>query len=154
MSKAEHLESKAPSVPLWQTWGLRLIFTAMAIILGIKQWTYILEGTAEWSSWRGLGHSMLATLALLAIAGVFHPLKFLPLMLYEMAWKSVWLLVIALPAWMDGRPVPAIVNVPASSIGIVILMILVPWRYVWWCYVSQPIERWRPGHARSAVPKN
>lgn len=143
MIRMRDMEKEAPRVALWKTWGLRLIFAAMAIILGFKQWSYILDGTADWSSWRGLGHSMLATLALLAVAGIFHPLKLLPLMLYEMAWKSVWLLVIALPAWLSGEPIPPIVNTSASMIGIAVLTILVPWRYVWWRYVSQPIEPWR-----------
>lgn len=144
MHEVNIAESGAPPVPLWRTGGLRLIFAAMALTLGLKQWTYIFNGTADWTKWEGLGHSMLATLALLAIAGVFHPLKLLPLMLYEMAWKTVWLLAIALPAWLDGRPVPTIVNVTATLIGIVILIILVPWRFVWWSYISQPVERWRP----------
>ncbi len=135
MAEMRGTENKAPEVALWRTWGLRLIFAAMAIILGFKQWSYIFDGTADWTSWRGLGHSMLATLALLAIAGVFHPLKLLPLMLYEMAWKTVWLLIIALPAWLQTEPVPTIVNVPASIIGIGVLSILVPWRYVWWRYI-------------------
>lgn len=141
------MEDGAPRVALWQTWGLRLIFVGMVTVLGFQQWSSILDGTADWSSWKGLGRSMLATLALLAVAGIFHPLKLLPLMLYEMAWKSVWLLVIALPAWLNGEPVPTIVNASASMIGIAVLTILVPWRYVWWRYVSQPIEPWRTNTA-------
>lgn len=153
MDEAQNMQSGAPSVALWRMWGLRVIFAAMAIILGFKQWYYILEGTADWSSWKGLGHSMLATLALLAIAGVFHPLKLIPVMLYEMAWKTVWLLVVALPAWSNGQPVPTIVNVSSSMIGIAVLIILMPWQYVWWRYVSQPIEPWRLGRGGKEAHK-
>lgn len=137
------IQKDAPSVPLWKTWGLRIIFAAMVIILGSKQLNYVLEGASEWSNWRGLGHSMLFTLAVLAIGGVFRPLAFLPLMIYEMAWKIVWLVVVALPPWMAGQEIPAIVNVKSSIIGICILMILIPWKYVWWRYFAQPIEPWR-----------
>lgn len=143
MAEAGQVGSGAPPVALWRTWGLRLIFAAMAIVLSTEQWSYILGGTADWSEWQGLGHCMLATLGPLAILGVFHPIKLLPLMLFEIAWKTVWLLGIALPAWLGDRIVPDIVNVPASSIGIVVVSMLIPWRYVWWRYVVQPAEPWR-----------
>ncbi|MBQ4836469.1 MULTISPECIES: hypothetical protein [Pseudoalteromonas] len=133
----------APKVALWKTWGLRIIFAAMVIVLGSKQLNYLLEGASQWSNWRGLGHSMLFTLAILAIGGVFRPLAFLPVMIYEMAWKIVWLAVVALPPFLAGQEIPGIVNVKASIIGICVLIILVPWKYVWWRYFTQPIEPWR-----------
>jgi hypothetical protein len=94
---------------------------------------------------------MLATLGLLAIFGVFHPLKLLPLMLFEIAWKSVWLLSVALPARLGDRVVPEIVNVPASIAGIVIVSILIPWRYVYWRYFAQPVEPWRISRGRAST---
>lgn len=135
--------SGAPSVALWKTWGLRIIFAAMVIVLGSKQLNYILAGASEWSNWRGLGHSMLFTLAVLAIGGVFRPLAFLPLMIYEIAWKIVWLVVVAMPPWLAGQEIPAIVNAKSSIIGICILLVLIPWKYVWWRYFTLPIEPWR-----------
>ncbi|MCW8092256.1 hypothetical protein [Alteromonas sp. ASW11-130] len=137
------IKAAAPPVALWETWGLRIIFAAMVIVLGSKQLNYILEGASEWTQWRGLGHSMLATLAVMAIGGVFRPLAFLPIMLYEIAWKLVWLSVVALPPWLAGQEIPAIVNAKASLIGIGVLIVLIPWRYVWWRYFVQPIEPWR-----------
>ena len=139
----DSMQKGAPPVPLWKTWGLRIIFAAMVIVLGSKQLNYLLEGASEWSNWRGLGHSMLFTLAVLAIGGVFRPLAFLPVMIYEMAWKIVWLAVVALPPWLAGEQIPGIVNAQSSIIGIGILMILIPWKYVWWRYFAQPIEPWR-----------
>jgi hypothetical protein len=144
MSTIDEIKREEPLVPLWQIWGLRLMFAAMVIVLGSRQLTYILEGSADWEPWRGLGHSMLFSLALLALVGVFRPIRLLPLMIYEVVWKSVWLLVVAMPPWLAGQPVPEIVNATGSMIGIAIITILIPWRYVWWAYVAQPIERWRP----------
>lgn len=143
MTQAGVAERGAPPIALWRVWGLRLIFAAMAAVLGMEQWSKILGGSTGWSDWKGLGHSMLAALALLAVVGVFHPIKLLPLMLYEIVWKSVWLLGVALPAYLGGRAVPDIVAILPSSIGIVLVSILIPWRYVWWRYVSEPVEPWR-----------
>lgn len=143
MNEYESMHINAPPVPLWKTWGLRIIFAAMVLVLGSKQLNYILEGASEWTQWRGLGHAMLFTLAVMAIGGVFRPLVFLPIMLYEIAWKLVWLSVVALPPWLAGQDIPGIVNAKASLIGICVLIVLIPWRYVWWKYVAQPIEPWR-----------
>ncbi|MEW6992511.1 hypothetical protein AADZ91_17735 [Colwelliaceae bacterium 6441] len=63
------IENGAPIVPPWRIWGLRLFFAGMVFILGKIQLQYILEGPSEWSSWRGLGHSMLFALALFAVGG-------------------------------------------------------------------------------------
>lgn len=142
-NEGDLIQRGAPPVPLWKTWGLRLIFAAMVIVLGSKQLNYILEGTSDWTNWRGLGHSMLFTLAVLAIGGIFRPLAFLPVMFYEIAWKLVWLFTVALPPWLAGQEIPQIVNAKASIIGICVLLFLIPWRYVWWRYFSQPLEPWR-----------
>ncbi|MEW6998102.1 hypothetical protein AADZ86_10390 [Colwelliaceae bacterium BS250] len=139
----DSIQKDAPPVPLWKTWGLRIIFAAMVIVLGSKQLNYILEGASEWGNWRGLGHAMLFTLAVLAIGGVFRPLAFLPIMIYEIAWKTVWLVVVALPPWLAGEQIPGIVSVKGSIIGICLLIILIPWKYVRWRYFTQPIEPWR-----------
>lgn len=124
----------------WRIWGLRIIFAAMVIVLGSKQWSHILAGTSDWPAWEGLGRTMLATLATLAVIGVFRPLKVLLLMIYEMSWKILWLMAIALPAWLDGRTVPSIVNVTATCIGMAILTILIPWHFVWSHYIAGRAE--------------
>ena len=137
------IQNEAPTVPLWKTWGLRFFFIAMVLVLGSNQLNYILGGASEWTPWRGLGHSMLFALAVFAIGGVFRPLAFLPIMLYEIVWKAVWLAVVALPPWLAGEQIPGVVNAKSSMIGICLIIIVIPWKYVWWRYVTQPIEPWR-----------
>ncbi|MDM7860403.1 hypothetical protein QTP81_07330 [Alteromonas sp. ASW11-36] len=136
-------ENGAPSVPLWKTWGLRLFFAGMVVVLGKNQLLYILDGASEWTPWRGLGHSMLFALSLFAIGGLLRPLAFLPLMIYEVVWKAIWLTVVAMPPFLAGDEIPAIVSAKGSLIGICLICLVIPWRYVWWKYVTQPIEPWR-----------
>ncbi|HSG53690.1 MAG TPA: hypothetical protein VLA40_16425 [Rheinheimera sp.] len=139
----DSIQKGAPAVPLCKTWGLRLFFAGMVFVLGKNQLSYILEGTSAWTPWRGLGHSMLFALAVFAIGGLFRPLAFLPIMIYEIAWKTVWLVVVALPLWLAGEQIPGIVSVKGSIIGICLICIVIPWKYVWWKYFTQPIEPWR-----------
>lgn len=135
-------DNTPPHVPLWRIWALRVFFAGMVFVLGKIQLQYILEGPSEWSNWRGLGHSMLFALALFAIGGLFRPLAFLPIMIFEVVWKAVWLLVVALPLFLAGEEIPGIVDM-GSRIGIWLIVLVIPWNYVWWRYFKQPIEPWR-----------
>lgn len=137
------VQQNPPPVPLWQTWGLRIFFAGLVFVIGKWQLMSILQGPFEWTSWRGVGHSLLLALAILSFGGMFRPLAFLPVMLFEIVWKAVWLTAVALPLWMVGEPIPGIVSVKGSIIGVGLIIICVPWKYVWWRYFSHPIEPWR-----------
>ena len=132
-----------PSVALWKTWGLRLFFAGLVFVIGKWQLMSLLGGPSEWAPWRGAGHSLLLALAILSIGGMFRPLAFLPIMLFEVVWKAVWLTAVALPLWMAGEQIPGIVSVKGSIIGTGLIIICIPWKYVWWRYFTLPIEPWR-----------
>jgi hypothetical protein len=142
-NESNSIQNGAPLVPLWKIWGLRLFFAAMVLVLGKNQLIYILEGASQWTPWRGLGHSMLFALAVFAIGGFFRPLAFLPIMIYEITWKAVWLAVVALPPWLAGEQIPAVVSVKGSMIGICLIIIVIPWKYVLWRYFTQPMDPWK-----------
>lgn len=44
-----------------------------------------------------------ASYSLLSIVGVFHPLKMLPLVVFEIIYKLVWLIIVAYPLWSAGQ---------------------------------------------------
>ncbi len=146
-------EKGAPLVPLWKTWGLRLFFAGLVFVIGKWQLISILGGPSEWTSWQGVGHSLLLALAILSIGGMFRPLTFLPIMLFEIVWKTVWLSAVALPLWMAGEQIPGVVSVQGSIIGTGLIIICVPWKYVWWRYFTQAIEPWRCNKQVSKPPK-
>ena len=93
---------------------------------------------------RGGVESMMGAMALLCFIGVFHPLKMLPVMLFEMLWKTLWLLIIALPAWLNDRWTGDIESVFYDCIGIIIAYLIVPWGYIWAKYFKQKDIPWRP----------
>jgi hypothetical protein len=76
-----------------------------------------------WSVW--------AAFSLLAGLGIFHPLKMLPIILLEIAYKGLWLILVAFPQWSNGTlagsPDEYQSNVFA---GIIVPIIAVPWAYV------------------------
>ena len=106
-------------------------------------WTQLLFDSADWPWTKGLAKSMLAALALMSVLGVRYPLRMLPLMLYELAWKTIWMALIALPAWASNRMTADIEALFFDCVGVVILFFVIPWPYVWARYFKQPAEPWR-----------
>ena len=86
---------------------------------------------------------MLAAFSLLCIVGLRYPLQMLPVLLWEVIWKTLWLVLVPLPQWMAGRLDqslgPTIFAI--SLVGLVYLAI--PWRYVYMHYVRAGAERWQ-----------
>ncbi|MEQ1517271.1 MAG: hypothetical protein ABL931_12370 [Usitatibacteraceae bacterium] len=113
----------------------------MAIIMGgLFVWLQLLFESADWDVMRGLAKSIIAALALMSLWGVRCPMQMLPLMIYEIAWKTIWIILIAGRGWMAGKWTPDIEGLFYDCIGIIIAYFIVPWRYVWARYVALPME--------------
>jgi hypothetical protein len=136
-------EHQFPPVALWRVNVIRFIFLLMALIMGSAVWQQLLFNWAGWDEWKGVAKSMLAALALMSLLGVRYPMQMLPLMLFEMAWKTVFILFIVGRHWLTGAVPPDIEGVFWECIGIVIMYFVVPWRYIWARYFAQPMEAWR-----------
>jgi len=129
-----------PAIATWRIHCIRLVFLLMACFMGYFVWYNLLFASADVPVPQTLSRSMLAALALLSLLGVRYPVQMLPLMIYEVAWKTIWLVLIAFRAWLAGKWTPDIESLFNDCIGIVLAYIFMPWRYVWARYVVQPME--------------
>ena len=93
---------------------------------------------------RGVIPSLLGAVWVLAFVGLKYPLEMLPLLMFEFAWKSIWMVAYGLPQWYAGQ-LPATFAEDSFNIGLgVILMpLVIPWGYVYRHYVKQSGARWR-----------
>jgi hypothetical protein len=92
----------------------------------------------------GVARAMLTALGLLALLGLRYPLQMLPLMLFELAWKALWLAFYGLPAWSAGDMNPAYASsLQETGIGVILVILVVPWKYAWDRYVTRRADRWR-----------
>jgi hypothetical protein len=93
---------------------------------------------------RGVIPSLLGAVWVLAFVGLKYPLEMLPLLMFEFAWKSIWMLAYGLPQWYAGQ-LPATFAEDSFNIGVgVILMpLVIPWGYVYRHYIKQSGARWR-----------
>ena len=91
---------------------------------------------------RGITASFLAGLWLSAFLIIRHPLRMMPIFLFEIAWKSLWLVDYGLPQWLSGTGSPRL-SKDLFEIGLFpfVIALFVPWGHVWRCYVRQPAER-------------
>jgi len=93
---------------------------------------------------RGVIPSLLGAVWLLAFIGLRYPLQMLPLLMFEFAWKTIWLLAFGLPQWFAGQmPETFAEDFQAIAFGVILMPIVIPWGYVYRHYVRQPATRWR-----------
>ena len=130
------------AVALWRLYVLRACYAILAVGQGSIQIPLFLHH-AHWTLNTGVAHSFLLALALLSIVGIRYPLQMLPLLVYELLWKTIWLCGIALPLWVAGQ-------VDADTRGaffeiapIIIIIPLLPWGYIFSRYLKKPGDRWR-----------
>jgi hypothetical protein len=127
---------------MWQVHLLRLSYLLIAAVMGSFVWYQLFFESADWNMDRGRGKALLAGLALLSLWGLRYPIQMLPLMLFELAWKTIWILLIALPSWLEGRLTPDIETMFYECIGVLFVYVVIPWPYVWNRYIIQPSEPW------------
>ena len=95
------------------------------------------------SLYEGVTLCLLTAMSLLAFLGLRHPVKLLPVLLFEFAWKLLWLALVALPKAATGGLDAATADTVVSSSLIVVIFAVIPWPYVWRHYVRATGERWR-----------
>lgn len=137
-----------PDVSPLRLWIMRAMYLVMALGIGVTFWPLIAAHKPTTSLMTGVAWSLIAMTGLLAAAGLRHPLRMLPVLLLELGWKTIWLAAFALPRWLDGTIDAAMRStVFDTSLG-AILLLVIPWGYVWRAYVRAPAEPWRLRAAR------
>jgi hypothetical protein len=112
----------------------------------VTVWPEVLNPDKSWPLMEGVVNCMLAALSALALLGLRYPVRMLPLLLFECAWKLLWLGAVAVPLWRQDRMDAAAQEVAQACFWVVIILAVVPWNHVYRQYVTRPGEPWRrPG---------
>ena len=120
---------------------MRATYLLIAVGLSVEIWPQILNHPMAMHS---ATTSLLAGISLLAVVGLRFPLKMLPLLMFELVWKSIWLIAIAYPLWSANRMDADVWDtVRACVMGVVIMPIAIPWPYVWKNYVKASGNCWK-----------
>ena len=79
----------------------------------------------------GVVYSMWLALAILSIGGLRSPLKYAPVLLMALTYKSVWLLAVILPNMISGTLPSFIIPTAIEWVLIVaVVAFVIPWKYM------------------------
>ncbi len=116
---------------------LRFFYLLIVAFLGIETWTEILTHQGLWQTLPGVAYSFWGAFTILAVLGLLHPLKMIPLLLIQFTYKLIWLIIVAYPIWitnqLTGSSAEGMTNLFVKSVVVDILVI--PWPYVFRDYI-------------------
>ncbi len=131
-------------VSILRIYLLRLAYLILSVGLGIMMWPGILNPPMDLPHINTAARSLLGAITLLSLLGIRYPLKMIPLLLFEMLWKFIWLLAFALPRWSAGTMDPIMTDELYSYIlTVIILGLILPWTYIFKEYLRVPGDGWR-----------
>ena len=122
---------------------LRCGYLLLVAGLGTVIWPSILDLSTHWSLSRGIVVCMLGALSALSLLGLRQPLRMLPLLFFEITWKTLWLLRVAAPLWSAGRLDADTIETAFECATSIVFPLLIPWGFVWNAYVRAPAEPWK-----------
>lgn len=132
-----------PELSLLRLYTLRLAYLILVLGLGTFIWPVVLHHTSEFAVAEGVRFGLLAGLGLIAVLGLRYPVQMLPLLLFELTWKAIYLLAFALPLWAAHQIDDQAAEDIKSVLMVVVFLPLIPWRYVFRHYLLKRGDRWR-----------
>src|ERR671914_2592456 len=122
---------------------MRVGYVVMGVGIAVRNWPLLVNRSEPWPLYEGVTKYMLVAMGLLALLGLRYPVTMLPILLFESAWKLLWLGAIAVPLWIRGDMNAATSEVAGAVLWVVIILAVIPWRYVITQYVTKPGDAWR-----------
>ncbi len=130
----------APDVSLLRLYVLRATYLLLIVGLGAMIGPTILDHPI---TDRGIIASLLGGVWILSFLGLRYPLQMLPVLMFELAWKVIWLVAYGLPQWLAGELTPVTSEDMFNTVfGVVLMPLVIPWSYVWRRYVVERGDRW------------
>jgi hypothetical protein len=130
-------------LPLWRLNLMRVGYAVMGIGLAVVKWPVVIGFDRSMPLYEGVVAVLLTAMSLLAFLGLRYPVRLLPILLFEALWKLIWLSVVALPALTAGEVDQAMSEVIVNCSLVVIIVAVIPWRFVWQRYIAAKGDRWR-----------
>jgi hypothetical protein len=137
-------------IALWRLNLLRAAYLFVTVGIALTIWPLILSHPPGWPLMNGVVAGMMAAVSVLAAFGLRYPLQMLPVLLFELLWKTIWLISVALPLWSSGRIDPRTMTTVFECLLAIVLIPLIPWDHVVRTYVTKPGTRWRRDAARES----
>lgn len=131
-------------VSLFRLYLLRAMYLFIAAGLFATVWPSILAPQDLAAGPGSVIRALLGALALMCLLGLRYPLQMLPILLFELLWKLIWVTASAIPMWRGpGLDDYASETLFACLMGIVLVPLTIPWPYVVRHYLRAQGARWK-----------
>lgn len=130
-------------VSTFRLYLLRAMYLLIAVGMGMNIWPAIISPPSVVANANSVVRALLGALTLLALLGLRYPLQMLPLLIFELLWKLIWIVAVALPIWLGpGLDAYAAETLFECSIGVVLVPLVLPWGFIFRQYIQAPSTPW------------
>ena len=136
---------KTNGVSVTRLYVLRAMYLLVVIGLGLTLMPGVLlpkKPLANWEFFHGIETCMMVAFWLLCALGIRYPLQLLPVLMWELIWKTIWLLVVPLPHYLNGSLDDKLLPNVFAIGAVVLVYIAMPWSYVYRHYVKNHGDQW------------
>ncbi len=130
---------KYEGVPRINIYLLRILFTLMFVFLTYDSWSHILNHKGAWDVANAAAWCMWGSYSVISFIGILRPLKMLPIILFEIIYKTTMLIIVSYPLYVKNE----LIGSPAEGmtrmfVWVVIPIVAMPWRYFFRNFILKP----------------
>ena len=122
---------------------MRCGYAFMGVGLAIVKWPVLIQNAQSLPVMEGVVACLLTAMSLLAFLGLRYPVKLLPILLFEVTWKVIWIAAVALPHLVADDIDAATGELLFNCSFVIVIIAVIPWRYAWKHFVRMPGDAWR-----------
>lgn len=122
---------------------MRLGYAFVALGLALVKWPGLVEHARTGPAMDAVVLCMLTAMSLLMFLGLRYPARMLPMLLFEAGWKLIWFAAVGIPRLVAGHMDTATHDLMVKNALVIVVLAVIPWRYVWNRYVKTPGDGWR-----------
>jgi hypothetical protein len=101
---------------------LRLLFLLVVVFVASDSWSAILGHKGQWDHVRAAAVCMWAAYSGLSVFALINPLRWLPIVMFEIVYKIIWLVIVAYPLWSTNQ----LVGSPAEEMTYAFMWVILP----------------------------
>src|SRR4030088_1639405 len=115
---------------------LRVLYFLLFVGVGLQTWSTIINHQGPSDHTKAVASCFWAAYPTLSIFGLLRPLQWLPIVIFMIFYKTLWVIVVAYPLWRGGaRAGPPAEEMAHIFVWAPVVSIFVPWVYVFKNYV-------------------
>ncbi len=116
---------------------LRVLYFLMLVFIGTESWMTLINHEGPWDHVRAVAWCAWAAYTTLSLFGLINPLRWLPIVIFMIFYKTLWLIFVAYPLWRAGTLAGSAADEMAHVfIAAPFISVIVPWRYVYEKFVK------------------